>query len=117
MSVVEWSYKEINMKKRVVITGMGMSSPFGKSVNEAYQNAINGISGIKIIYSFDTEELKVKIAAPVENFDPSHVLSKREIRRQDLFSQFAVVGAHQAFEDSGLEGNIDPKRLGVILGT
>ncbi|CAM3620754.1 beta-ketoacyl-ACP synthase II [Erysipelothrix urinaevulpis] len=105
------------MKKRVVITGMGMISPIGNSVNEAFQNAINGVSGIKIIDSFNTDELKVKIAAPVENFDPSPILSKREIRRQDLFSQFAVVGAHQAFEDSKLEGNIDPKRLGVILGT
>lgn len=105
------------MKKRVVVTGMGIVSPLGSSVNEAYQNAIAGMNGIKTITSFDTSELNVKIGAPVIDFDASKHLSKREIRRQDLFSQYAVYAAKEAFNDAKLEGQVDPDDMGVLLGT
>ena len=78
------------MKKRVVITGMGIVSPLGNDVDTAFTNAINGVSGIDTITSFDTSDLKVKVAAQVKDFDSLKYLSKRDARRQDLFSQYAV---------------------------
>lgn len=105
------------MRRRVVVTGMGIVSPLGHTVDQAFQNAVEGVSGIDVIDTFDTKELKVKIAAQVKNFDASKHLSKKEIRRQDLFSQFAVYAACDAFEDAQLKDQVDPKRMGVLLGT
>ncbi|QIK69716.1 beta-ketoacyl-ACP synthase II [Erysipelothrix sp. HDW6C] len=106
------------MRKRVVVTGLGIVSPLGNSVEEAYTNAINGVSGVDTITSFDTSDLKVKVAAQVKNFAADKYLSKREIRRQDLFSQFAVYAASEAYNDAGLnETTHDIKRIGVLMGT
>lgn len=106
------------MKKRVVVTGMGIVSPLANNVDLAYDNAINGISGIDYISGFDTDDLKVKIAGQVKDFDAKKYLSNREIRRQDLFSQFAVYAASEAYNDAGLSSDlIDAKRFGVIMGT
>ena len=105
------------MKKRVVITGMGIVSPLGCDVKTAYANAIAGMNAIKEIDSFDTSDLKVKIGAQVLDFDADKHLSKREIRRQDLFSQYAVYAAKEAYLDSGIEGHINPEDIGVIVGS
>lgn len=105
------------MKRRVVVTGMGIVSPLGNDVNEAFDNAINGVSGVEVVTSFDTSDLKVKIAATVKDFDAKKHLSNREIRRQDLFSQYAVYAALEAYADSQLNNSNDPKRTGVIVGT
>lgn len=105
------------MKKRVVITGMGIVSPLGCDVETAYANAIAGMNAIKEIDSFDTSDLKVKIGAQVLDFDADKHLSKREIRRQDLFSQYAVYAAKEAYLDSGIEGHINPEDIGVIVGS
>ena len=106
------------MKKRVVITGMGIVSPLGNDVDTAFTNAINGVSGIDTITSFDTSDLKVKVAAQVKDFDSLKYLSKRDARRQDLFSQYAVYSASEAYHDAGLtEDNHDAKRFGVLMGT
>lgn len=105
------------MKKRVVITGMGIVSPLGCDVETAYANAIAGMNAIKEIDSFDTSDLKVKIGAQVLDFDAEKHLSKREIRRQDLFSQYAVYAAKEAYLDSGIEGHINPEDIGVIVGS
>ncbi len=105
------------MENRVVVTGLGIVSPLGNEVNEAYANAIAGINCVKEVTGFDTEGLKVKIAAEVKDFDASKYLSKREIRRQDLFSQYAIYAAKEAFADANLEGIVDPERMGVIIGT
>lgn len=105
------------MKKRVVITGMGIVSPLGCDVETAYANAIAGMNAIKEIDSFDTSDLKVKIGAQVLDFDAEKHLSKREIRRQDLFSQYAVYAAKEAYIDSGIEGHINPEDIGVIVGS
>lgn len=105
------------MKKRVVVTGMGIVSPLGCDINEAYENAVNGVNAIESITSFDVDDLKVKIGAPVRGFDATKHLSKRDIRRQDLFSQYAVYASLEAFEDSGLKDLIDPDDLGVLIGT
>lgn len=105
------------MKRRVVVSGMGIVSPLGNEVNNAYQNAINGMNCIESINSFDTEGLKIKIAAQVKDFDASRHLSARDIKRQDLYSQYAVYAAHEAFQDAGLDDTINMDRVGVILGT
>ena len=105
------------MKKRVVITGMGIVSPLGCDVETAYANAIAGMNAIKEIDSFDTSDLKVKIGAQVLDFDAEKHLSKREIRRQDLFSQYAVYAAKEAYLDSEIEGHINPEDIGVIVGS
>ena len=105
------------MKKRVVVTGMGIVSPLGCDVDTAYSNAINGYNAVDTIKSFDTSDLKVKIGAKVLDFDGTKHLSKRDARRQDLFSQYAVYAASEAFLDSGLKDAIDPDDLGVIIGS
>ncbi len=106
------------MKKRVVITGMGIVSPLGNDVDKAYQNAIAGYNAIKVIDTFDTSDLKVKIAACINDFTASKYLSKTEIRRQDLFSQYAVYAAWEAYHDAQLTtDNHTPEELGVIIGS
>lgn len=105
------------MRRRVVVTGLGIVSPLGNDVNEAYDNAIKGKNAIDRVEGFDLEGLKVKIAAQVKDFDAKKYLSGRDIRRQDLFSQYAVYAAKEAFLDAGLEERFDPKRMGVIIGT
>ncbi|MFV0255058.1 MAG: beta-ketoacyl synthase N-terminal-like domain-containing protein, partial [Erysipelotrichaceae bacterium] len=105
------------MKRRVVVTGMGIVSPLGNEVDIAYNNAINGVNGISLIDSFDTSELKVKIAGQIKDFDPKKHLSGRDVRRQDLYSQYAVNAAMDAFIDADLSGKYDPSKMGVILGT
>lgn len=105
------------MRKRVVVTGLGIVSPLGNDVNEAYQNAIDGKNCVENVESFDTSDLKVKIAAQVKDFDAEKYLSRRDIRRQDLFSQYAVYASLEALKDAGLDENHDPYELGVILGT
>lgn len=105
------------MKNRVVITGMGIVSPLGNNVDEAYKNAIAGKNTIEKITSFPVEDLKVKIAAQVQDFEPEKYLSKREIRRQDRFSQFAVYAASEAFADANFDETLDPDRVGVIIGS
>lgn len=106
------------MKNRVVITGLGIVSPIGNTPKTAYENAIHGVNGIETITNFSTEDLKVKIAAQVKDFEPTKHLSKQDIRRQDLFSQYAVYAAIEAFEDAQVNvENIDMDRVGVIIGT
>lgn len=105
------------MKRRVVVVGLGIVSPLGNEVDLAYSNAIKGNSGIDYVKSFDTSDLKVKIAAEVKDFDAKKHLSSRDIRRQDLFSQYAVYAAKEAYIDSRLDDDYDRKRIGVILGT
>ncbi len=105
------------MRKRVVVTGMGIVSPLGNDPDTAYNNAIAGTNAIHEIQSFDTSDLKVKIAAEVKDFDALKHLTKREVRRQDLFSQYAVYASVEAMMDAGLYENHNPEDLGVIIGT
>ena len=102
---------------RVVVTGMGVISPVGNTVQEFWANLIAGKIGIDFITRFDTTDFKVKIAAEVKNFDPGAYMEKGEIRKTDLFAQYAVAAAAQAMEDSGLAGKIDPDRFGVYIGS
>jgi 3-oxoacyl-[acyl-carrier-protein] synthase II len=105
-------------RKRVVITGMGIVSPVGNSVEEAWENAANGVSGIDYIHQFDTTELEVKIAGEVKNFDPETVLPKKEARRSDRVTHFAAAAGQQAMDDSGLQVTDDNRyEIGVVIGS
>lgn len=103
--------------KRVVVTGLGVISPVGNSVPEFWQNLINGQCGIDFITKFDTSNFKVKIAAEVKDFDPTVWVDKSEAKKMDPFVQYAMAASIQAMADSGLEGQIDPARLGVYVGS
>ncbi len=103
--------------RRVVVTGMGALTPVGNDVDTFWNSIISGVCGIDKITKFDTSEYKVKIAAEVKDFDPSVYMEKSEIRKTDLFAQFAIAAAAQAVTDSGIIGSIEPERLGVYFGS
>lgn len=105
------------MTHRVVVTGLGIVSPLGNEVNEAFNNAIAGKNCVDFVDGFDLDGLKVQFAAQVKDFDASKYLTKREIRRQDLYSQYAVYAAMDAFEDAKLKDQVNPDDMGVIMGT
>jgi len=104
-------------ERRVVITGMGIISPVGNSVSEAWNNIINGSSGVSPITKFDTKDFETKFAATV-NFNPEDHLDKKEIRRVDEFIQFGLIASEQCVIDSGLNLEIeDLNRIGVSIGS
>ncbi|MCU0239068.1 MAG: beta-ketoacyl-ACP synthase II [Pyrinomonadaceae bacterium] len=90
------------MKRRVVVTGLGLITACGNSVNETWDSLINGKSGADYIKKFDTEKFDVKFACEVKNFDPLTLIDKREARRMGAFSQFAIFAADEAMKHSGL---------------
>ncbi|MGG7552464.1 beta-ketoacyl-ACP synthase II [Chryseobacterium arthrosphaerae] len=104
--------------KRVVITGLGAVTPLGNNVEDFWQNSIKGTSGAGLITHFNTEKFKVHFACEVKNFDPKVYLNHNEIKRSDLFTQYAMYASAEAIQDSGLElENMDPFDTGVIWGT
>ncbi len=104
--------------KRVVVTGMGALTPIGNSVEEYWTGLINGVSGAATITKFDAEKFKTQFACEVKNFDVSQYLDRKEARKLDLFSQYAVATAAEAIKDSGLDLTaINLDRAGVIWGT
>ncbi|WP_138495413.1 beta-ketoacyl-ACP synthase II [Paenibacillus pinistramenti] len=104
--------------ERVVVTGMGIISPLGNSVEQFWSNMQQGKSGISYIDLFDTTDFKVKIAGIVRDFDPKALFGTKEARRMDRFCQFALAAAQQAVEDSGLDlEQIDRERMGVYVGS
>ena len=106
------------MKRRVVVTGLGLVLPNGIGVEEAWRNTCEGRSGIGWITRFDTSQFQTKIAGEVKGFNPEDYVEKKEIRRMDLFIQYAIAASKMAVQDSGLE--IDEAisdRVGVIIGT
>ncbi|MCK5785954.1 MAG: beta-ketoacyl-ACP synthase II [Candidatus Sabulitectum sp.] len=104
--------------KRVVITGLGVLSPIGNTTSEAWENAVNGKSGVSRISTLDPELFTSQVAGMVKDFDPAEVLDPKSARRNDRYTQFAMAAARQAWADSGLsEESIDPERVGVIIGS
>jgi len=104
--------------KRVVITGMGAVTPLGNDVETFWKNSLAGESGAASITHFNPEKFKVQFAAEVKNFTPEKYLDRNEIKRSDLFTQFAIYASAEAMEDSGLDlTSIDPFDIGVIWGT
>lgn len=105
-------------KRRVVITGMGLISPVGHTVEETWQALLADKNGIDRITLFDTEGFTTKIAGEVKNFDPLKYFDRKEARRLDRFTQFALVAAEEAIKDSGLDlEKEDRNRIGVIVGS
>ncbi len=105
--------------RRVVVTGLGTINPLGKTVEEYFSNLDKGVSGARLITSFDTTLFKTRFACTVEDFDPSRYgIERKELRRIDRFAQFAMAAAATALADSGLDlQKIDLDRAGVILGS
>lgn len=104
-------------KRRVVITGLGVFTALGDDVDTFYNNLLEGKSGISEIESFDTSEFAVKIAGEIKNYDPLQYFERNEVKRLDKFTQFAMIAAKSAVEDSGIEfTDIDKDRCGVITG-
>lgn len=104
--------------KRVVITGMGIISPIGTGKEAYFKSLKEGVCGIDLITKFDTEKYDAKIAAEVKDFDPANYIDKKECKRMDRFTQFAVAAAKMAVEDAKLDlEQIDRDRLGVCIGT
>jgi 3-oxoacyl-[acyl-carrier-protein] synthase II len=115
------------MHVEVAVTGIGIVSPIGSSVDEFWNNCTGGVSGVGPITRFDPSRVESKIAAEVKNFDPSPWIERKEARKMALFSQFAVAAAVQAWRDARLpeyleaqipeEGpHIDPDRVAVVVG-
>ena len=102
---------------RVVVTGMGALAPNGNSVSEYWDALTAGQSGIDHITYFDTTDFPVKIAGEVSNFDPEQYFERKEVRKLDPFSVYALVSSNEAIQMSGLDaGGFDPQRAGVMLG-
>ena len=101
--------------KRVVITGIGTINPLGNNVQEYWTNLENGVSGCELITSFDTSKFKTKFACMVKNFDPNRYFDRKEVKKLDPYSQFALVAADEAMKDSGINLDaIDHDMAGVI---
>ena len=103
--------------RRVAITGMGVISPIGNTIELFQDNLLAGVCGIDYITHFDTEDYKVKIAAEVKDFNITDYIEKNEARRMDLYTQYAVAAAEQAVAQSGITGAVAPERLGVYVGS
>ena len=106
------------MPKRVVITGLGALTPIGNNLSEFWQGLINGRSGSAPITYFDCSEFKTKFACELKNFDPLNFFDRKEVKKLDRFTQYALVSTEEALNDSGL--NIDSEnkdRIGVIWGS
>lgn len=105
--------------KRVAVTGLGCITPVGNDVKTFWESLIDGKHGFGEITRFDAVALnmKVKIAAEVKNFNPELYIDKNEVKRTDLYAQYAIAAASQAVEDSGITGKIEAERFGVYIGS
>jgi 3-oxoacyl-[acyl-carrier-protein] synthase II len=104
--------------KRVVITGLGAVTPIGNNVPEYWHSLINGVSGASPITKFDTSQFKTKFACQVKNFDPSAIFEKNEIRKYDLFTQYALYVTDEAIKSANIDfDTLNKNRIGVIWGS
>lgn len=104
--------------KRVVVTGLGALTPLGNNLNDYWNNLINGVSGAGPITKFDPTNFKTKFACEIKNYDPLDYFDRKEVRKMDPFTQYAMVTADQAIKDSGLDlEKIDRLKAGVIWGS
>ncbi len=106
------------MKRRVVVTGVGLVTPLGVGIANVWQRILNGESGISHITRFDASRHDTKIAGQVEGFNPDEYISPKEIKRMDLFIQYALAASKIAVQDAGLDMNEEEAdRVGVVVGT
>jgi 3-oxoacyl-[acyl-carrier-protein] synthase II len=106
-------------RRRVVVTGFGAITPVGNDVATTWRSLLDGVSGAAPITKFDPASFPVKFAAEVKGFDPLQFMDRKEAKRADIYTQYAVAAALQAMQDAGLAdgASYDPDRLGVILGS
>ncbi|GHT25146.1 3-oxoacyl-[acyl-carrier-protein] synthase 2 [Bacteroidia bacterium] len=101
--------------KRVVVTGIGALTPIGNNVSEYWNSLANGVSGSDLITRFDASKFKTRFACEVKNFDPVTIFDRKEIKKYDLYTQFALVAAAEAIANSGMDlEKTDLERIGVI---
>ena len=107
------------MKRRVVVTGMGAITPVGNDVATTWRSLVEGKSGTAPITKFDASKFPVRFAAEVKGFDPLQYMDRKEAKRADAYTQYAVAGARQAMQNAGLveRNGMDPDRIGVIIGS
>lgn len=104
--------------KRVVVTGLGAITPLGNSVPQYWEGLINGVSGAGPITQFDCSKFKTRFACEVKNFEPTDYLERKEARKLDRFTQFALVASDEAVKDAGITAdNVDHDRVGVIFAS
>lgn len=103
--------------KRVVVTGLGALTPVGNTVPETWENIKKGVSGAGPITYFDASNFKAQFACEVKNFKGTDFIDRKELRKMDLYEQFAIVAAMEAVKDSGMDlDTVDKNRIGVVLG-
>jgi 3-oxoacyl-[acyl-carrier-protein] synthase II len=101
--------------RRVVVTGLGALTPLGNNLKDYWTGLVNGISGSDWITHFNTEKFKTKFACELKNYDPLDYFDRKEARKLDPYAQYAMISAHEAYLDAGLEdADIDKERAGVI---
>lgn len=106
------------MKRRVVITGIGAITPIGNDIDSFWEAIKYGKNGIDEISLFNTENIKVKMGAEVKNFDPSKFIDKKEVKRMDRYTQFALIAANESINDSNLDFNtLNKERVGIMFGS
>ena len=104
--------------KRVVVTGLGALTPLGNDLNSYWENLTKGVSGAGSITRFDPEKFRTKFACEVKNYDPLDHFDRKESRKMDLFTQYALVTSEEAMKDSGLDlESLDRNKAGVIWGS
>jgi 3-oxoacyl-[acyl-carrier-protein] synthase II len=104
--------------KRVVITGLGAFTPIGKDVPSFWQNIVNGKSGASTISRFNPEKFRTRFACQIQDYKPEEYMDKAEIKRTDMFTQYALIAAAEAIKDSGFDlAKLTPTDVGVIWGS
>lgn len=103
--------------KRVVVTGLGAVTPLGNDVDTTWTNLVNGVSGAATIKKFDASNFRTQFGCEVKNFDPNEYFDRKDARKYDLFTQYALVAADQAVKDCGMDlDTVNHDRIGVIWG-
>ncbi|MDX5476643.1 MAG: beta-ketoacyl-[acyl-carrier-protein] synthase II, partial [Bacillaceae bacterium] len=106
------------MKKRVVVTGIGAVTPIGNDANTTWENAINGVSGVGPLTRVDANQFPTKVAAELKDFNPENYMDKKEARRMDRFTQYAMAASFMAVKDANLDINeSNAPRVGVWIGS
>ncbi|RZI05460.1 beta-ketoacyl synthase N-terminal-like domain-containing protein, partial [Staphylococcus condimenti] len=108
----------MSKEQRVVITGLGALSPLGNDAKTSWENALNGVNGIDEITRIDTSDYNVHLGGELKDFNIEDYIEKKEARRMDRFTQYAVVAAREAVKDAKLEINdANADRIGVWIGS
>ena len=103
--------------KRVVVTGLGALTPIGKTVSEYWTGLSNGVSGAAPITRFDASKFKTQFGCEIKNYNPEDYFDRKEARKMDAFTQFAIVASNEAIADAALLDNVNKDQVGVIWGS